>query len=91
MINAFTATVFGRVQGVGFRFHVKSRAISLNLTGWVRNSPEGTVEILANGPINDLEQLLHNIKAGSIGSQVVKVDFQWFWSERAFKNFEITE
>jgi acylphosphatase len=40
MINAFTAMVFGRVQGVGFRFHVKSKAISLNLTGWVRNRPE---------------------------------------------------
>lgn len=89
MINAYTATVYGRVQGVGFRFYVKNKAISLNVTGWVRNNPDGTVEILANGPLNDLEQLLHYIKTGSIGSQVDKVDFQWFQTEKALKTFEI--
>src|ERR1700684_4041962 len=52
MINAFTATIHGRVQGVGFRFYVQNKAISLNVTGWTRNSPEGTVEILANGSLN---------------------------------------
>ncbi|HXL72087.1 MAG TPA: acylphosphatase, partial [bacterium] len=61
----------------------------LNLTGWVRNNPDGTVEMQAFGPISDLEQLLHYIKAGSIGSQVEKVDFQWFQTEKALKTFEI--
>jgi acylphosphatase len=89
MLNAFTARVYGKVQGVGFRFYVLNKAISLNLTGWVRNNADGTVEILANGSLNNLEQLLHYIKAGSVGSHVEKVDFQWFQTEKAFKTFEI--
>lgn len=89
MINAFTATIHGRVQGVGFRFYVQNKAISLNVTGWTRNSPEGTVEILANGSLNNLEQFMHHIKTGSVGSQVEKVDFQWFQTEKALKTFEI--
>ncbi len=87
--NALNIRVFGRVQGVGFRFYIKNMANSLNLTGWVRNDPDGSVEILANGPIIDLEQLLHHIKVGSIGSQVEKVDFQWFQTEKVLKTFEI--
>ena len=89
MINALNVTVYGRVQGVSFRFYVKNKAISLNLNGWVRNTAEETVEIQANGPISDLEQLLHYIKIGSVGSQVEKVDFQWFQTEQALKTFEI--
>jgi acylphosphatase len=89
MINALNATVYGRVQGVGFRFYVRNQAESLNLTGWVRNKPDGTVELQAFGLISDLEQLLHYIKAGSIGSHVEKVDFQWFQTEKMLKTFEI--
>jgi acylphosphatase len=89
MINALNATVYGRVQGVGFRFYVRNQAESLNLTGWVRIKPDGTVELQAFGLISDLEQLLHYIKAGSIGSHVEKVDFQWFQTEKMLKTFEI--
>lgn len=41
--------VFGRVQGVGFRFNCYRQACSLGLTGWVRNLPDDSVEIVAEG------------------------------------------
>jgi acylphosphatase len=89
MTDAFTGHVYGRVQGVGFRFYIRNKAISLNITGWVRNLNDGSVEILANGPLNELEQFMHAIKTGNVGSRVDKVEFQWFQSERAIKTFEI--
>jgi acylphosphatase len=89
MVNGFTAIVHGQVQGVGFRFFVRNHAINLNLTGWVRNLPEGSVETQAFGPIPDLERLLHYINTGSVGSRVEQVDIQWFQTENVLKTFEI--
>ena len=89
MVNAFTAIVSGQVQGVGYRFFVKNKANSLKLTGWVRNLPDETVEIEALGNTQDLEQLLHFIESGPIGSRVDKVLLQWFQAERDHQTFEI--
>lgn len=49
--------VTGRVQGVGFRWFTQNRARSLGLCGWVRNMPNGTVEVWAEGPPSDLDSL----------------------------------
>jgi acylphosphatase len=89
MVNGFTCIVYGQVQGVGFRFFARNKATSLNLTGYARNLPDGTVEIQAFGPISDLEQLLHYINTGSVGSRVEKVGVQWFQTEKASNTFEI--
>jgi acylphosphatase len=89
MVNGFTAIAKGLVQGVGFRFFVRNKAISLQITGSVRNLNNGTVEIEAQGEVSNLEQLLHLIEAGPIGSRVEKVDIQWHLTERASKTFEI--
>ena len=55
-------TVNGRVQGVGFRYFVVREAQSLGLAGWVRNLPDGRVEVLASGPpdiVDAFEGRLH--------------------------------
>lgn len=52
------AVVHGRVQGVFFRASTQKKARALGLTGWVRNLPDGTVEVLAVGPRPALEALL---------------------------------
>lgn len=88
-MNAFTAIVHGHVQGVGFRFYVRNNAVLLGITGTVRNLSDGTVEIVANGAVEDLEQLLHYLDIGPVGSQVEKVDIQWFRTESVLKTFEI--
>jgi acylphosphatase len=52
------AVVHGRVQGVGFRYFVVERALSLGLRGYTRNRDDGSVEVLALGPRPVLENLL---------------------------------
>jgi acylphosphatase len=62
--------VSGRVQGVGFRWFVREKARRWGLTGWVRNRPDGTVEVAAIGRDENLEGLLRDIRVGPPGSRV---------------------
>ena len=63
----------GRVQGVGFRWFVHREASELGLRGWVRNTDDGAVEVVASGPLEDLVELRAELKKGSRGSRVDKV------------------
>jgi acylphosphatase len=89
MFNAFTGIIRGRVQGVGFRYFAKNKAEELHLTGWVRNLPDGTVEVLAVGPVPALEQFMQRLKVGPMGSRVEGTQFQWLEESQAFTRFEI--
>lgn len=63
------AVVRGRVQGVGFRYHVVREARRLGLAGWVANEHDGSVRAVAEGPPDSLdliEQLLRNGPPGSV-------------------------
>ena len=55
-------TIQGRVQGVGFRAQAKRFAQRLQLTGFVRNLPDGSVEIVAQGEKGDLDKLVEELK-----------------------------
>jgi acylphosphatase len=89
VFNAFTASIRGRVQGVGFRYFVKRQAEALHLTGWVRNNTDGSVELQAKGQVSALEQLLQRLESGPIGSRIDKIDSQWLQESQDFKGFEI--
>jgi len=52
----------GTVQGIGFRFTVKRYALSFNLVGWVKNQPNGSVEVMTEGPKESIEKLCQNIE-----------------------------
>ena len=65
--------VSGRVQGVGFRWFVVERARELGLSGWVRNRPDGKVEIAASGGAAALVQLESAVGRGPPGAQVQNV------------------
>jgi acylphosphatase len=52
----------GRVQGVGFRYTVQNLALKYNVRGYVRNLPDGRVELIMEGPDGDLSHLLEDIK-----------------------------
>jgi acylphosphatase len=65
--------VRGRVQGVGFRWYVLEMARELKLAGWVRNRPDGNVEIAAAGDRDALAKLESAVKAGPAGARVEEV------------------
>jgi len=52
----------GQVQGVGFRYTVQRYALSLDLEGWVKNLPDGSVEMVVQGPKERIEKLCQNIE-----------------------------
>ena len=63
----------GRVQGVGFRWFVQREASELELRGWVRNTEDGDVEVVAAGEAADLDELRASLKSGPRGSRVDRV------------------
>jgi acylphosphatase len=65
--------VSGRVQGVGFRWFVVEKARRLRLAGWVRNRPDGKVEVAASGNPDALAQLESAVSSGPPGAQVQMV------------------
>ena len=65
--------VQGSVQGVGFRYAVERAARSRGVTGWVRNSPDGTVEAVFEGSREDVEALVDLCRRGPRGAQVDSV------------------
>ena len=67
------ATVRGVVQGVGFRWFVQRTASRLGLHGWVRNRPDGTVEVAAEGSTAAVDALLAAIREGPDGAWVSEV------------------
>jgi acylphosphatase len=60
----------GRVQGVGFRWYVHREASELDLRGWVRNTEDGDVEVVAHGGEADLAELRASLRRGPRGSRV---------------------
>ena len=62
--------VKGRVQGVGFRWFVHREATELELRGWVRNTEDGDVEVVASGDVADLTELRQSLRKGPRGSRV---------------------
>ena len=69
--------IHGRVQGVGFRYFARERAASYGLVGFVRNLPDGMVEVRAAGPRDSLQELLCDLRQGPIMSSVVDCAVEW--------------
>jgi acylphosphatase len=68
-----TAWVHGYVQGVGFRWWTRSRALELGLTGYASNQADGRVLVVAQGPRADCERLLELLRGGTTPGSVDKV------------------
>lgn len=66
-------SISGRVQGVGFRWFIMSEARRLGLAGWVRNNPDGSVELEAAGPPDLIRALRERIAVGPRTARVDKV------------------
>ena len=83
------AVVTGRVQGVGFRQSAERLAQQLGLKGWVRNRPDGTVEVMAVGERDALDKLAGWLYEGPPGAYVIDVDVEWDITDQTFNDFTI--
>jgi acylphosphatase len=72
-----TAWVEGRVQGVGFRWWTRVRALELGLAGWAENLEDGRVRVIAEGTLASCHELLALLESEETPGQVVRVTHRW--------------
>jgi acylphosphatase len=79
----------GRVQGVYFRASTVAQAQKSKVTGWVRNRPDGSVEVLAEGARESIERLIEWCRRGPQGARVSRVEMDWQPPQYNFTGFGI--
>ena len=88
MGSAVHLIAHGRVQGVWFRAGTQEQALQLGVNGWVKNCPDGSVEIHAEGEKETLEHLISWCRKGPPSAQVSTLDIEWI-SPQGLITFEI--
>ncbi len=88
-LGSLKAIVKGRVQGVFFRRFVQQHAERLELVGYVLNSPDGDVEVIAEGPKDRLADLLERLKTGPPAASVEAIEAEWHPCSGKYKRFEV--
>jgi acylphosphatase len=81
--------IAGRVQGVYFRASTVAQAQRFGVTGWVRNCPDGSVEVLAEGARESIEKLIEWCRRGPEGARVSRVQIEWEQAESTFAGFGV--
>ncbi|PSQ68022.1 MAG: acylphosphatase [Bacteroidetes bacterium QH_2_67_10] len=84
-----SAQVTGRVQGVGFRQFTRRKASDLDLTGWVKNEPDGSVRLEAEGPRDALDDLVDALRRGPRTASVENVSADWQDADGRFDRFQV--
>jgi len=79
----------GTVQGVGFRRFVKNIADEMGVKGYVKNLPDGTVEVVAEGDEKLLEEFLKRIEVGPPLAEITHMAYEFINKEGGFEKFEI--
>jgi acylphosphatase len=80
----------GHVQGVGFRYTVKTLTLGFEVTGMVRNLEDGRVELVAEGAKEELEAFLEAVGQSEVGRFVKKEQVAWSEAGNEFRGFEIS-
>jgi len=81
--------VFGRVQGVFYRYSAMNKATEFGLGGWVKNIQDGSVELMCEGDEKDIEKMIAWCNHGPPGAFVEKADVIWENYSGEFKKFKI--
>ncbi|MGB9678223.1 MAG: acylphosphatase, partial [Candidatus Ratteibacteria bacterium] len=81
--------ISGRVQGVGFRWYAQRIAKNIDILGWVKNLPDGKVEIIAEGNEENLERFIEELKKGYLGGNIRNIEKIEEKYTGEFKNFQI--
>ena len=84
-----TFRIIGKVQGVWFRAYARDNALPLNIDGWVKNDPDGSVFGEAVGSEKNIEQFIHVLRKGSPSSRVEDVLFEDSPDNGQLPEFEI--
>ena len=79
----------GNVQGVGFRYSVRSVATGFEVTGTVKNLPDGRVELVAEGARDELEAFRQAIREAGLDGFIRNEDVTWAEARNEFRGFEI--
>lgn len=79
----------GQVQGVGFRYTVKSITTGFEVTGTVRNLPDGRVELIAEGERGELDEFRQAIRDAGLKNFIQNEDISWTEATNEFRGFEI--
>jgi acylphosphatase len=82
-----TALVSGRVQGVGFRWWTRCRALELGLVGQAANLPDGRVQVIAEGPRADCDRLVELLRSGATPGAVDGVQARFDPAHGGFTGF----
>lgn len=79
----------GRVQGVGFRATCRSLARGFRVCGYVRNMPDGSVELEAEGIRSEVEDFLSRVRSSHVGAFIREETLQWLPAKGNYSGFEI--
>ena len=82
--------ISGIVQGVGFRFYTRDVALEIGVKGWVKNLPDGTVEIVAEGSKEEIEAFMKQLKKGYLGRNIYGIEEREEPYKGDLGSFEIT-
>lgn len=82
-------TIYGRVQGVGFRHFIKTNAKKCGVRGWAKNLENGTVEAIFEGDESSVQQLIERCKKGPAAGFAEKMDIEDEQDETSYTDFRI--
>lgn len=83
--------IHGNVQGIGYRYWMRSQARKLGLTGWVRNLSDGRVEAMVDGSKDKVEEIIIKCKQGPMLAGIKHLDIIWEKTKGEFEDFTIVK
>lgn len=89
MVKRVDLRITGHVQGVLFRHGAREKAQEFGITGWVRNEPDDSVRIMAQGPEDTLQKFIEWCRKGTEWARVEDVEIKWGEATGEFRGFEI--
>ena len=90
-MNARNVFFEGRVQGVGFRYSVRQVATGFEVTGWVKNLPDGRVELLVSGEAGEVAEFLQAVRDSHLGAFIRNETLLEIPAPAGLRGFEIME
>jgi acylphosphatase len=82
-------TVYGKVQGVRYRVYAQDSAVELDLVGYVKNNPDGSIEVVAQGLPDVLKEFVEYLYEGSLLAKVESVSVEWHTARKTFTEFSV--